>query len=158
MSLVNTLLVDLASSIVSFTSNNGVNDIESIAYDNNTKNITFNSVSGAILSGADFTVLMNQVLIFQTLITNNYSPGTAYYQPFDSYVAEEKYDTGIFGQTLTCSEEGQNNLMDFQATPSNDKVLKAERTDALTIPFSEWIMVIASLAHYQQSVRVLFGI
>jgi hypothetical protein len=158
MSLVNTNVVDLAGGTVTFDSLSGVTAVENITYDQSSNNIVFSIIPGISLSGTDFITLLNQITIFQTAIVYNFSPGSAFITPFTSFVSNEHYISFTNAWSLTCNESSGPSIISYYGTQSNSQIDISERANPITIPFSEWVVLLASLNHYRQSITAFFGI
>lgn len=151
MSLLNNISVDLGASTASIVSTISSTTIESITYTNSTQTITHNIIPGYTLTKNDFITLVNQIVAFQSAVTLNFQP-SALILPFNSWIANEHYITFINSWSLTCSEVSGPTVVQFLATPGTGIVLSA-RAAAITIPYSEWLLLIANKIHYLNSVN-----
>jgi hypothetical protein len=158
MSLVNTILVDLSANDVTFTSVQGATTIENIVYNPGSGTVTFASLSANVISGPDFMTLLQQLTIFQNANIFNFSPGSTFIVPFNSFQTNEHYISFSNAWSLSVNEVSGPTISQYYADGSSGNIDISARSAPITIPFSEWIVYLAALKHYQSSVSTFFNI
>jgi hypothetical protein len=151
MSLVNTSIVDLGAGTVTFSSISSPTTVENIVFTASSNQITFGIIPGITLDPDDFYTLLNQLTIFQTAIIYNFTLGTVFNNPFNSFVSNEHYISFTNSWSLTCNEVSGPAIVEYYASQSSNNIAISARSGAITIPFSEWVDLLASLKHYQTS-------
>jgi tricorn protease-like protein len=157
MSLVNIVTVDLSGNTIRLVSHSGATLVEQITYSQSTKQITFAITPRISLNLVDFNNLINQIVIFQTAIVYNFSPGSSFVTPFNSFVSKENYIPISNSWTLQCNEMAAPIIVSYTGSHSLLNIALAARASAIQIPFSEWVMLLASQKHYESSINTFFS-
>jgi hypothetical protein len=152
MALVNLIEINLTSNTASLTSTYLSNVVETIAYTQSSNNISFAPRSEISISGADFNVLVSQVNILATAIIANFNPPVTNTTPFNSFNSSEVFISFTNSQSLICNENGGSDIVSYYGTQSTGIVSLLNRPSTITIPLTEWIMLITSLNHYNNDI------
>jgi hypothetical protein len=158
MSLVNTITVDLSLNELTLTSTNNSAPVETIQFSEANNTVTFGSRAAIALSSSDFMNLLNQLIIFEAAIIYNFNPGSVFMMPFNSFVSTEVNNVAQNIWTLVCNELNGPPIISYSASLSSKSVSLIARPSAITIPFSEWADIIASLKDFQASVGNYLGV
>lgn len=150
MVLVSNINIDLTAGTAILTSTKDGNSVETLTYDNATKEITFDSRDDIIISFTEFLSFFDQVNIFQTAIVFNYN-SIINSSPFTQLIINELHDPGMWN--LTVSPHTDPNLVEYQGTKSSTKLEMLPRAGSKTITYPEWIYFLQALSHYAQSIR-----
>lgn len=152
MALVANIVVDLASGTIVLTSTVSGNSVETITYDNSTKEVTFDSRDGIIISFAEFLPFCDQVNIFQTAILFNYPSINVFSTiPFAQLIINELHDPGQWNLTVTPHTDP--NVVEYEGTKSSTKLSMNARPSSKTLSFPEWQYFLQALNHYRLSIK-----
>lgn len=154
MVLVSNIAVDPGAQTIILSSVVGIDPIETVTYENTTKEITFSARPSTLINFLEFFSFSDQLNIFQTAILFNFpSVNIAASKPFDKIESIEFHDIGSGNWDLNSSTISGDNIVSYEATKSTEKFLMNERTGDVSVSFPEWILFLQLFNHYSRSVR-----
>lgn len=154
MALVSTINIDLASQTDILAATVSGTPVETITYDNSTKQVTFDARASILINFSEFLAFADQVNIFQTSILFNFSTVNASATtPFDKLTSIEYHDIGAGNWNLTVSPLAGDDVVSYEGTASSQKLVMNERFSSVTLSFPEWILFLQSFNHYRLSIK-----
>lgn len=151
--IISTIVVDLVANTVTLTATQGVHTIGKITYSSPSNQITFAARAAISLDKIDFINLMNQVPIFQNVISSNFPFNNNSAIPFSSMDCVENNNLVSHAWTIVCIVGSTPDLINYSASSVTQLVTLAHRAADKTIEFPEWKYVMYCLNHYKNSIN-----
>jgi len=155
MALVSLITIDLVTQTVTLTTTVSGNSVETIIYNDLNKQINFALRPLINISIKDFLDYIAQVNIFQQAIFFNFNPSIAETLPFGSCSNVENHDVGLNEWNLLCVYGALPRVCNYSCNIGSQTVNLANRVNAKTIEFPEWIYFLQALNHYRASIKAL---
>lgn len=160
MANVNNITIDLTANTAVLNITNGGNTVDNITYTQSSNNLVFSNRPLINISRIDFLNMLNQFIIFQQAILNNFSSNIFSTTPFTEVQNVETNNTGgntwDFYSVNNYSPIGRT--VDYSALGSNQTVNVKNRQFSITLSFPEWVYLLQALQHYNASVKVFFSL
>lgn len=158
MALVNTLTVDLSANTVTLTSTYLGNNVEVLTYSQSANTVVFSSRSSITVSGIDFLNFIAQIKLFQAAILLNFNANQFQTSPYTGVNINEVYVSFINQWECQISIASAANFINHSASLGTQLVTLGNRSSQQILNFSEWIVVLSALNHYDISIKNYFGI